>query len=129
MRCFVISICLLLSSASCASGITNCANPINTIETRQCAEASLKVMKKNMENEVNIIAHELISFNGKNNSGSFIELQRQWLELVEAQCLHQRALHGRGSIGGISYITCKELFYRERIKVLNALYKKVISIL
>ena len=128
MNYYAIFAGLVCSLAACASNNVNCENPANTAETRQCAEGSLIIAKDYLDKTVATISQKLISFSGKAHSEKFSELQKQWLAFVEAQCAHTRELYGRGSLAGISYISCKERFFRERITELNILYNEVMTV-
>ncbi len=126
MRLLLTAFIIFLSASSCASVGIDCNNPINILQTRICAENSFESENRKLEALVNRININLISFSGKDYADSFISLQRQWVRFVEAQCTHQRGIYGKGSLAGISYITCKEKLYTLRENSLKLLYEVVL---
>ncbi len=104
----------------------DCKKPENTQETRECAVRELQELKKELAGSVSDIANELLLFSGGESSKELIDLQKEWEEWVQRQCMHQRKLYGRGSFSGISYIECEKMYYKERIENLDTLYKSIL---
>lgn len=129
MKLIHLATCLALLQVACACTTQNseCANPSNMVQTRQCAAKDLDTVRQELEQEVSSIATELVTSGGEASSAKFLALQAKWSELVDAQCRHERELHGRGSMASLSEITCKDHMTRQRLETLSALYKNTIS--
>jgi uncharacterized protein YecT (DUF1311 family) len=129
MKPFHLLFLTAFSFSSYASNSTiDCKSPINMQQTRACEERSMQQVQLKMEKQVQLVSQKLPAFSGKQSAKNFVKLQKSWLKLVDEQCANQRLLYGRGSMAGISVITCHNYFYKARIKTINTLYKEVMSI-
>ena len=113
---------LFMSTYLLADSI-DCKNPINTRETQICENRALEILKDKINKQVEEISKELIRYMGKKSADEFFKIQKEWLKFVKKQCLHERTLYGRGSIGGITQITCEQYLYKQRIEYLKTSYQ------
>lgn len=129
MKRWPLLICFLLIHGSCSRAAPgpSCADSSDMVQTRQCAAQDRDLAEQTLKLEVQAIAVELVEFAGEESSEAFLKLQEEWKLFVQAQCRHQRTLYGRGSMGSLSEITCRDHMARQRSKALSVLYKEAMS--
>jgi uncharacterized protein len=123
MKKIILMIQYLFFSAYLLANDINCKSPISTQEMRICENIVLKKLEDKMNKSVKDIANNLLEYQGKKNRDEFLNIQKDWKKLISRQCLNERTIFGKGTMGGISQITCIQYFYKQRIKYFKISYQ------
>lgn len=113
-----------LASLATSAQTLDCQQSKNA---RACAQNAMTNARNNLLALTKDLNKQLKDFNGMKSAQQFARIEGQWEQFADKQCVHVHELYGKGSLGPIADMTCREQLYKERISTLKDLYDEVLN--